>query len=304
MIKRIICFFSILIISLGMIRIDTKAAVIDHTKDCSLSLTYSKESVVFPDLDIDIYRVAEINVHGGYELVDPFSQYPVKVQGVTSKQEWLDIAQTLKNYVVANNIAAYQSQKTSAEGKAEFSGLKTGLYLVKGVKTQNKNGMYEFLDFLVSLPAPAENDYQYHVEAKPKSTQYTPVTAYSVVKLWNDAQDPSARPASVSVQILKEGKVQETVALNSQNNWSYSWNVYDSNENWSVMEINVDAGYQVSIVKNNTAFIITNTRKPEEPEIPKTGDTSPILFYVILLCVSGLGLIILGIIGRRGKKDE
>ena len=159
MIKRIICYLSVLIISLGIIRINAEAAVFDYTKPCSLSLTYSKEGIAFADLEIDIYRVAEINEHSEYVLVAPFSQYPVRVQGITSKQEWLDAAQTLKNYVAANNAAAYQSRKTDAEGKVKFTDLESGLYLVKGVKTQNANGKYEFLDFLVSLPAPAGNDY-------------------------------------------------------------------------------------------------------------------------------------------------
>ena len=43
---------------------------------------------------------------------------------------------------------------------------------------------------------------------------------------------------------------------------------------------------------------------PEDPMpwVPKTGDTFPLWFYVMAMCVSGLGLMILGLVSRRGRK--
>lgn len=288
---------------------------------CTLTLMYSQNEYAFSDLQVEIYRVAELCENGEYELLEPFSDYPIKIHGITSQQEWSDTAQTIKNYVIANQVEAYQSQKTDENGRVFFEELEAGLYMVKGMTIQNDDGIFSFQDFMIYLPTPVGNQYDYDVEAKPKCSLFIPPEEYTVVKLWNDSNASDLRPAAVYVDILKDAVLHESVVLNSANNWSYSWEVSDIDGIWSVIETDVPKGYQVSITNNKTTFIITNTKTPAIPDepgepdnpnppdkptsdIPETGDTTPVLLYVILTCIAGLFFVILGIRGLKDKRNE
>ncbi|MBR5470899.1 MAG: Cna B-type domain-containing protein [Oscillibacter sp.] len=342
MIKRIFSFLGALLLCLALFPTECAAAAPDPDRPCSLTLWYTQGGIAFSDLDVEIYRVAKLRADGEHELVEPFSGYPIHIHGITSQKEWQDTAQTIKSYVMADQIAATQSRKTDSAGKAIFTGPETGLYLVKGVTAQAADGTYVFWDFMVYLPTPMGSGYNYNVEARPKCARYEPPAEYTVLKLWNDAGASGQRPASVSVDILKDGAVQGTVTLSSANNWSYSWSVPDGDGDWSVMETDVPAGYQVSMTNSGTAFIITNTKSPSgpddptppddpdipddpdapdppedpdtlddqgnsnepPPEMPKTGDTSPLLLYMMLMCISGFGLMLLGFFELRGRVHE
>ena len=321
MIKRITFFIGILIICFGMIPMECKAANVDLGRRCSLTISYTRSGEIFSDLDIEIYRVAELRDTGMYYLLQPFSNYPINIYGITSQRVWQDVAQTIRSYVEADQIAAYQSQKTDSSGQAFFENLETGLYMVKGITAQSEERVVTFYDFMVYLPTPVDHDFDYDVEVKPKSTEHQKPAKYTVVKLWKDAEVSDQRPTSVSVDILKDGVVWKNVILDSTNNWSYSWEVSEQNGTWSVMEKNVADGYRVSITNSETMFIITNS-KEKDPEDPpkdpskdpdssdhtstgvKTGDTVPFFMYVIILCVAGFGLMILGILKLREKNDE
>lgn len=334
MIKRIGCFCCTLMLCLGLLQVECAAAVIDTAYPCSLTLSYTKNGNAFPNLEIEIYRVAELRADGEYMLVEPFSGYPIKIHGISSQQEWRDTAQTVRNYAAANQIAPYQSQKTDHEGRVCFTGLETGLYMVKGTSAKENGKVFVFHDFMIYLPTYMEGDYDYDVEANPKHTEHIHHSRYTVVKLWADSGANDQRPESVCVDIVKDGEIWESVTLSGENNWSYSWDVPQEGGDWSVMERDVPDGYEVSITSNGNTFTITNSKapsKPDEPDppkepdipddpnppdepglpvtpdepspdTPKTGDTAPLLLYVIIMCVSGFGLMILGVLGIKEKK--
>ena len=320
MIKRIAFFICMLMICFGVVPMKCKAAVVDPDRSCSLTISYTKNGEAFEGLGIEIYRVAEFLENGSCRLLDPFSTYPINIYGVSSQREWQEIAQTIKSYVEKDQIAAYQSQKTDCDGQVFFGNLETGLYMMKGVSVHNQNKVVVFQDFMMYVPALAENDFDYDVEAKPKSMEYVQPEKYTVVKLWKDLDDSQQRPKSICVEILKDGVLQESVILDSTNNWSYSWDVSEKGGIWSVVEKDVPDGYQVSIVNNQTTFVITNSKgkessedtgKPDlkesiDPVQPtvKTGDTAPFLMYVIILFVAGFGLMLFGILRQRENKDE
>ena len=320
MIKRIAFLICALMICFGFVPMECEASIIDPDRKCSLTISYTRSEDVFSDLNIEIFRVAEYLENGTYRLLEPFSTYPIKIYGISSQQEWHEIAQTIRNYVESDQVEVYQSQKTDSNGQVFFENLETGLYMVKGITAQNLNTVVTFYDFMVYLPTSVENDFDYDAEVKPKSTESVQPEKYTVVKLWKDSEDSEHRPESVCVDILKDGAFQESIILDSTNNWSYSWEVPDKSGTWSVVEKNVPEGYQVSIVSNETTFVITNSKDQnpsDDPEKPghsdsedpvppsvKTGDTSPFLMYVIILCVAGFGLMILGILKLRERKDE
>ena len=132
------------------------------------------------------------------------------------------------------------------------------------------------------------------------------------MKVWNDAGQKHDRPEKITVQLLKNGEVYDTVILNERNSWRYIWNdlpKYDKNGlpiEWRVVELTPE-GYTVSITQESGTFVVTNTPKqpsvtpptdqPKEPTLPQTGE---LWWPVPVLAAAGLLLIAAG----AGKKRK
>lgn len=273
---------------------------LETERPCSLTLHYTQDGTGFSELDIRVYRVAEAFADGTFELVSPFSDYPVNIHGITSQKEWKDVATTLTAYIAADQVQPDRTETTDSDGTAAFAGLETGLYLVCGVVVENGTGTYQFDDFMVYLPTPRDDTFEYDVEAKPKCTSFVPKTEYQVIKLWKDAGDSGARPVSITIDILKDGVLRETVVLSADNDWSYAWTASAGDEGkWTVAERDVPQGYQVTISENTTTFTITNTSTPEQDGPPDTGDSLVLWPWVLACCISGSLLLILSIYRER-----
>ena len=143
----------------------------------------------------------------------------------------------------------------------------------------------------------------------------------SVEKVWNDNNNPD-RPTAITVQLLRNGEVVETVTLSAANGWSYNWPELDAGYTWSVKEVNVADGYTASVSRSGNTFIITNTLtttstipdetipdenvptgsvEPGEPlddpeiplgDAPATGDTNNAAPFMALMLFAAAGLVI------------
>ena len=244
------------------------AAALDPQQPCSLTLSYQQGGTPCSDLNVSIYRVAEARADGSFHLTADYAPSGVDISLVTSQQEWRDISDTLSAHIAAAQLSPTGTAATTEDGTATFSELETGLYLVAQVPAVE----YLFERFMVYLPTPADGGYQYDMTAKPKPGPLPSRTEYQVLKLWKDSGFSQYRPDSVTVDILKDGQVQESVILSNDNNWSYSWQVPDDGSTWTVSERDVPAGYRAVISVRENTFVITNTKptpsKPEEPEVP------------------------------------
>lgn len=303
--KQIAMFICLLVFVTAMLcpLYANAATPLNPGADASLTLHYQKEGQVFPELTICIYRVAEAFPDGTYELIEPYNSYPVNIHGITSQDQWKNTATTLAAYIVADQLAPYREEKTNDAGTAEFSHLETGLYLVNEVVAENNSGTYVFNQFMVYLPTPqADGSYNYAVEAKPKCVDYVPKREYKVTKLWQDAGHQTERPKEVTVDIYKDGKLWETQILSASNNWSYTWYVSEEDHSkWTVAECSVLDAYTVTIQQNGGAFSIINTHESNVvvPDIPPTGDSTNLLPYILVMCASGIMMILISIYGRR-----
>jgi len=302
--KRITSLFFLLILCCSVFPMMADAAIpLDPEQECSLTLYYTQDGTGFSDLEIHLYRVAEAFPDGTYRLISPFSAYPVNIHGITSQREWKDAATTLTGYISVNGVSPDQTKKTGADGTVLFSGLETGLYLIQGVMAENDSGTYIFDDFMMYLPTPdAEGSFNYAMEAKPKCSSFVPKTEYTVVKLWKDSGYSKERPESITIDILKDGSLYETVTLNADDNWSYTWNVSaDDKEKWTVAERDVPSEYEVTISENSAIFTITNTHQTSPSLPPQTGDTFAVWPLVLTMCISGSLLLLLSIYHKRKK---
>lgn len=265
----------------------------------SLTLHYSREGAGFSELNIRIYRVAEFSNDGGYALTAPFDRYSVKIHNIVSQKEWSDTAGTLESYILADAIAPYAAAPTGADGTVVFENLQTGLYFVAGVDAETLNGRFRFEPFLIFVPTPVDGENNYDMVAKPKAGAVTPIARYTVIKLWKDIGYADSRPQEVRVEIYKDGVHWQTVSLSQSNNWSFDWETEDTAARWSVAEKDVPAGYSVTVMEQEDTFAIVNTKDGAPPSPPQTGDTTPWWLYVLLMGISGVGLIIVGILPKR-----
>jgi len=138
----------------------------------------------------------------------------------------------------------------------------------------------ESTDMIVELEVPlglateyqnrtGEVDWIFSVEAfndpVPPPTNNTMLT---VRKVWVD--DGENRPESITVNLLKNGKVHAETVLNADNQWTFTWDGLEDSAKWTVEETNVPEGYSVSykIDGNITTIINTAEKLPDEPIIP------------------------------------
>lgn len=293
------------------------AAEMDPEADCSLTLHYTREGTGFSGLEIRIYRVAEALEGWEFQKLEPYSDWPVNIQGITSQEEWQTVADTLTAYIAAKGTEPYRTETTDEAGTAVFEDLETGLYLVAGIVASNEKGSWSFNRFMIYLPTPQEGDYHYDVEAIPKCTGFTPApesTEYKVLKLWQDEGFEAQRPRSVTVDILLDGQVWDTVILSRDNDWAYTWKAPAESGQWAVVERDIPEDYWVTVSEKEQTFVITNSymeynpddpgggNDPDTPITPPTGDTFPLWLWIVVLCISGFLLVLLGIAG--GRKHE
>ena len=235
----------------------------------------------------EIYQVADLNAYGEMTITEDFKDYAENIK-ITGKNDeaWRALASTLEGYV---RQAAYQgslkpadSGRTDAQGNLMFptssgSALKQGLYLVVGHYFVQGGYYYDPAPFMILLPDldMEKNQWVYDVSAKPKQESgivVSPPTYISkkVLKVWNDSGKEALRPAEVTVHLLRDGKVHDTVKLSAANSWKWSWDHLSAGYSWNVVE-EVSGDYKVEITQEGITFVVKNTydeTNPDKPEIP------------------------------------
>ena len=104
-----------------------------------------------------------------------------------------------------------------------------------------------------------EVDWIFHVEAYNESQ-------LSVRKVWSDGSANHAND-SITVNLLKDGKVERSQELNAANGWAYTFDRLAEGHTWTAEEAAVPAGYTVSYSTTGTMTTITNTKNSQpEPE--------------------------------------
>ena len=109
-----------------------------------------------------------------------------------------------------------------------------------------------------------EIDYTYRIE----NTAIKSLVV-NVEKVWAD-EDYHARPEAVEVILYRDNEAFETMTLNGENNWRYSWEDLTDEYTWSVDEAKIPAEYTKSLANQGNDWTITNTRTPNPVEITVT----------------------------------
>ncbi len=294
------------------------AASIDTNEPLSLTVECKKNAIPLSDAKFSIYLVADSDVHGTLTVREEFEQFNVEINGA-DEEHLREAASTLEGCVLKDSLTPFDSGKTDSEGSITFptsdKPLEKGLYLVLAEKAAQDGKSYEFTPFFILLPtADKENDlWIYDVSVSPKYTEKdTPdgeTVTRKALKIWNDEGKETERPESITVDLLKNGKVYKTETLSAANGWSCIWEGLDASAFWTVTE-RTPEGYTVTVKREGITFAITNTCTDEqntptppsrEPSLPQTG----LLWWPVYTLTSmGLLFMVIGLIRRRSSYDK
>ncbi|MBW3078098.1 Cna B-type domain-containing protein [Bifidobacterium simiiventris] len=283
------------------------AANADESKTGSIAVEYKDDGDALAGASVSLYKVASWNAkNDGFEPTKPFADYSVDwdVFGADS-ETFRQLAETLSGYAARDAVSADATVKTDADGRASFDGLARGLYLVNVDAFKTDALACGASSTLTAVPSGTAADASYDVKLQPK-TECTPIekpttVERSVRKIWKN-DSASVRPESITVQLLRDGKVFEEVKLTASNKWSYSWSGLASDHEWKIVEKNVPAKYTVLVDRENAETLITNTHTP--PETPPSQPPAQTGSDLTKAAAAAAGFSFIGLLLMRRRKSR
>ncbi len=131
----------------------------------------------------------------------------------------------------------------------------------------------EVSEYTTDITKAADGTFTYTITNSHKAEE----TEVKVTKVWDDADNQDGYRTDVTVNLLADGKVIDSVTLSEDNNWSYSWTKLDKKAagkeiDYTVTEEEVPQ-YSAKIEKatdGTFTYTITNSHKTEETEVKVT----------------------------------
>jgi len=255
-------FTLIIIAAICMLLQNPTAVYAVNSQPSNLTVIMEYGDITLSGINVAVCRVADAREVKGaivYEAVQAFSGMGIDFSDMT-KEKNIALAASLDAYASANNIE--QSVNiTDNNGKATFSGLAAGLYLV--AQKDAETSEYVVAPYLVALPNLSEtgDGWNYNVTAYPKTEpikRNVDTTSVSVFKIW---VGPDSPPSDILVQLYKNSQPYgDAISLSNKNYWSYTWDGLSAGDTWTVDEFDVPAGYIKTISGSSSAgYIIINT---------------------------------------------
>lgn len=291
MITKKIKYFLIFIItlSIGNIKVLANNNIVDFNNLGSISVTLNENDndKSIEGANLTIYHIASVTSKDNnlfFEYKDNITTCKSDLTNLLNPNLASEIDKCIENLKI-DTI----TKTTNKEGFAKFDNLQLGLYLVK--QTNKVEGYSNIDPFLVAIPKEENNIWIYDIKATPK-TDIIRLMDVIVEKRW-DIVNSSNQPKEVTIELLKDKEVIDTIILNDENNWTHTWIQIEESDSYSVKEKNVPAGYTDTYRQEGNKFIVTNTKT-----LVQTGQN---ILIIELLAISGLILVITGFIITKRK---
>lgn len=267
-----------------------KANTLDFTKKGTITITLMESGKETPieGAELSIYKIANAtseNHNLKYVYTNELSSCKSNLSDLTNTNLSKELSECIKEVNIANK------KETNQNGIVKFTDLDLGLYLVS--ETNTVDGYSNIDNFLVQLPVYVDNSWDYSVEALPK-TDIIRVMNLTVEKVWNITK--SKKEEFITIELYNDNVLFDTITLNDNNNWTYTWERIPESDAYTVVEKDVPKNFVVTYKQIEDKFIVTNTDK-----LPQTGLT---LWQVELFSLLGIIFIIIGFILEKGNNHE
>lgn len=270
--------------------ITVSAEEFDPGKTGSISVTLAEqyEKTPIAGAELSVYYIATVGINTdkklNYVYTEEFANTGIEIDDP-------ELAIKLDAYLSENEVTAIKL-RTDANGTAGCTDLPLGLYFVR--QTNAVEGFVPCTPFLVTVPMESTDGYVYAVNASPK-TEVAKLTSITIKKVWNT--DASAKASdSVTVQLLRNGKVVETATLGENNNWQVTYTNLPESDAYSIKEVDVPKGFTATYKQNAYVFTVTNTST-----LIQTGQ---LIWPIPVLVLVGVLLIAVGSVLLQKKRKQ
>lgn len=270
--------------------------VVDFNQKGSIQITlYEKnDNEKIEGAELTIYKVADAREKDHnlvFEYVKELEGCPVSLEDLESATVSSEIEKCIPSDMTGI------VKVTDSDGSVKYEDLDLGLYLVK--QTNKVEGFSKIDSFLVMIPKVIDNKWVYDVEATPK-TDIIRVINIDVKKVWNTSTSNTNHtiniPKSITVELLLNDEVIDTITLSKENDWKYTWIDLEKSDMYTVREKNVPKGYTVTYQKEDNSFIVTNTSS-----LVQTGQ---MLWIVLLVLMIGVLFVIISLVYDKVSHEQ
>lgn len=243
---------------------------LDICRLCSITFSVDSQKVPIVGNDVQFFRVLDIDQHGGISPTEQFEACP-DLRGVGDllhsgdSADWYELSKALGRYATKNGLVPDAIVLFDDDGVACATDLEVGWYLALAGRVESDRTVYEFSPVPLAVPLIEAGAYVYDICGTLKYSSWTsPVNpgetlTRGVIKIWDDEGYEDARPDHVSVDLLRDGDVYDTVVLHDGNNWRHVWAGLPSNSYYAVVEDCPSEDCVTSIALEGTTFCIVNT---------------------------------------------
>ena len=314
------------LLAFSMVISGTATGTPDGQRAVELSIRYFYEEEPLTGAVFQIYRIGGVDPYGKLYLDGNFSGYAIDL----NVKDMAALAETIYGYAMMDQIQPEYTVTIDETGGAIQSDMPQGVYLLMGLKHTDESHEYLTEPQLVILPAwNEEGEWVYSTEVNPKGSVEIKPVSIKVLKIWEDEGNEDKRPAFITVTLLQDGTVYETVTLTEDNNWRHTWAELPGGYLWTVVE-SVPENYVVQLRQEGITYLITNTydgdepppdepteptdptqptdptepSEPDVPDVPDIPDTGLLWWPVPVMAMAGLVLILLGAAYKRGGAYE
>ena len=284
---RTLCLAVLLLVT-GVIPVFAEEFDPGRTGSISVTLTEQYEKTPIAGAELSVYYIATVGINSDGKLNYIYTEEFAKT-GIAMEDP--DLSAKLEAYLSEHEVTAMKLS-TDANGTASCRDLPLGLYFVR--QTNAVEGFAPCTPFLVTVPMENAEGYVYAVNASPK-TEVAKLTSIIIRKVWNT--DASTKAAdSVTVQLLRNGKVVETAILSENNNWQVTYTNMPESDAYSVQEVNIPKGFTATYQQKEYVFTVTNTST-----LIQTGQ---LIWPIPVLAFMGVILIAVGSVLLQKKRNR
>lgn len=258
-ISRYCVVFFIIISLMFLFAINPSIMAKAEITNTSLKLICKTDEVILSDMEWNLYKISSTKKDDIYQLEGEFAEYNVSLKDLSTTSNMLDIANTLENYAILDKIQPVNSGATDNDGVISFADLEVGLYMLSGKSVIIDNKKYTPSAMLIEVEEDKETAFQLTTYPKFKvKTLSNTQTKYTVRKMWlNDENDLQDRPNDIVVELYMNEELNDTIHLNDENNWEYSWNSTDAVD-WRVKEVTIPDNYVVIYRNDEVLYLVVN----------------------------------------------